>query len=108
MVTVTKKTLARRLHSDHGLPAEEAKTLVNLFFKTLTETIASGYSVKLAGLGNFMLREKKARLGRNPKTKEPFPISARTVVSFKPGGKLAEHVNAKRLDKRKKASKKMV
>jgi len=62
----------------------EAVKFVEDFFDTIANELATGNNVKIPGFGNFMLREKKARVGRNPRTGEEYPISARRVVTFKP------------------------
>ena len=81
--TVTKKDLTDHLVDTMGLTGKESKALVELFFDTICSTLAAGEAVKLAGFGNFMLREKRERPGRNPKTGEMIPITARRVVTFR-------------------------
>ncbi len=87
-MTITKTDLAEALHMEVGLNKREASDLVDAFFNNIKDVLASGRGVKLSGFGNFELRDKKARPGRNPKTLEEIPISARRVVAFKPGQKL--------------------
>jgi integration host factor subunit alpha len=70
----------------------ESKDIVELFFEELRIALAAGESVKLAGFGKFDLREKKERPGRNPKTGVEIPITARCVVTFRPGEKLRVRV----------------
>ena len=70
----------------------EARELVEIYFDELKEALSNGKQVKLSGFGNFDLRDKKERPGRNPKTGESIPISARRVVTFKPGQKLKNKV----------------
>ena len=81
--TVTKKDLTDHLVDTMGLSGKESKALVELFFNTMRSTLAAGEAVKLAGFGNFTLREKRARPGRNPRTAEMVQISARRVVTFR-------------------------
>lgn len=92
-VALTKAELAEALHEQVGLNKREAKELVDLFFDTLSDTLASGESVRLSGFGNFELRDKPQRPGRNPKTGEEIPITARRVVTFRPGQKLRLRVD---------------
>jgi integration host factor subunit alpha len=66
--------------------------MVEIFFEEIRETLESGEQVKLSGFGNFDLRQKSERPGRNPKTGEDIPISARKVVTFRPGQKLKSRV----------------
>ncbi len=93
-MALTKAELAERLFEDVGLNKREAKEFVDAFFDTLRDALADGQQVKLSGFGNFDLRKKNQRPGRNPKTGEEIPISARTVVTFRPGQKLKERVEA--------------
>jgi integration host factor subunit alpha len=65
-----------------------------MYFEELRASLAVGEQVKLSGFGNFDLRDKKERPGRNPKTGEEIPISARRVVTFRPGQKLKARVEA--------------
>ena len=75
-----------------GLNKKEARELVDLFFEEQEASLADGEQVKLSGFGNFDLRDKKERPGRNPKTGEEIPIPARRVVTFRPGQKLRARV----------------
>jgi len=76
------------------LNKREAKEFVDAWFEAIREALESGDHVKLSGFGNFQLRDKNQRPGRNPKTGEEIPISARRVVTFKPGQKLRARVEA--------------
>ena len=93
-MALTKARLAETLFEELGLNKREAKELVELFFEEIRNTLASGDDVKLSGFGNFVLRTKNQRPGRNPKTGEEIPISARRVVTFRPGQKLKARVEA--------------
>ena len=75
-----------------GLNKREAKELVDLFFEEVRMALEDGAQIKLSGFGNFDLRSKNQRPGRNPKTGEEIPISARRVVTFRPGQKLKARV----------------
>ncbi|GAB6043458.1 integration host factor subunit alpha [Endothiovibrio diazotrophicus] len=93
-MTLTKATMAERLFEELGLNKREAKELVEMFFEEIRTSLESGRQVKLSGFGNFDLREKNQRPGRNPKTGEEIPITARRVVTFRPGQKLKARVEA--------------
>ena len=80
--------LADLLFERLGLNKREARELVDLFFEEIRTALSTGEQVKLSGFGNFDLRDKRQRPGRNPKTGEEIPISARRVVTFRPGQKL--------------------
>jgi len=92
MAALTKADLVEMLYEDLGLNKREAKEIVELFFEEIKNSLASNEQVKLSGFGNFDLRDKNVRPGRNPKTGEEIPISARRVVTFKPGQKLKARV----------------
>lgn len=91
-MALTKADMAERLYEELGLNKREAKEIVEAFFEELRNSLESGEQVKLSGFGNFELRDKNQRPGRNPKTGEEVPISARRVVTFKPGQKLRGRV----------------
>lgn len=93
-MALTKSDMAERLFMNVGLNKREAKEFVDAFFETMRETLARGEQVKLSGFGNFDLRQKNQRPGRNPKTGEEIPISARRVVTFRQGQKLKVRVDA--------------
>ncbi len=93
-MALTKADLANRLHEEVGLNKREAKEFVDAWFEAIGIALESGEQVKLSGFGNFQLRDKNQRPGRNPKTGEEIPISARRVVTFKPGQKLRGRVEA--------------
>lgn len=89
---LTKAEMAERLFDEMGLNKREAKELVEQFFEEVRLSLESNEQVKLSGFGNFDLRDKKQRPGRNPKTGEEIPIQARRVVTFRPGQKLKSRV----------------
>lgn len=93
-MALTKAEMAERLFEEVGLNKREAKEFVDSFFDSLRHALEGGRQIKLSGFGNFDLRQKNQRPGRNPKTGEEIPISARTVVTFRPGQKLKERVEA--------------
>lgn len=92
--TLTKAAMADRLFEELGLNKREAKEIVELFFEEVRASLERNEQVKLSGFGNFDLRDKAERPGRNPKTGEEIPISARRVVTFRPGQKLRARVEA--------------
>lgn len=92
MNALTKAELAENLFETLGLNKREAKELVEHFFEEIRASLEKGECVKLSGFGNFNLRDKNQRPGRNPKTGEDIPISARRVVTFKAGHKLKSRV----------------
>ena len=87
-MALTKADFAAQLFDDLGLSKSVAKNLVELFFEEIKARLEHAESVKISGFGKFELRDKVARPGRNPKTGEEIPISARRVVTFKPGNLL--------------------
>jgi len=91
-MALTRKDMVESLFNELGLNKKEARELLNLFFEELEASLAVGEQVKLTGFGNFDLRDKKRRPGRNPKTGEDIPIPARRVVTFRPGQKLRARV----------------
>lgn len=93
-MALTKADMAERLFEEFGLNKREAKDLVEMFFEELRIALEKGQQIKLSGFGNFNLRTKNERPGRNPKTGEEIPISARRVVTFHPGQKLKARVEA--------------
>ena len=88
MTTLTKAELAEMLFDKVGLNKREAKDMVDSFFEIVRAALSEGESVKLSGFGNFQLRDKPQRPGRNPKTGEEIPITARRVVTFHASQKL--------------------
>lgn len=89
---LTKAEMAERLFDEMGLNKREAKELVEQFFEEIRLSLEDNEQVKLSGFGNFDLRDKRQRPGRNPKTGEEIPIQARRVVTFRPGQKLKSRV----------------
>lgn len=92
MTALTKAEMAERLSEQTSLNRREAKQLVEVFFDELSHFLISGDNVKLSGFGNFELRDKSPRPGRNPKTGEEIPITARRVVTFRAGQKFRQRV----------------
>ena len=92
MSALTKSEMEDKLFEELGLNKREAKELVEQFFEEIRICLENNEQVKLSGFGNFDLRDKRQRPGRNPKTGEAIPISARRVVTFRPGQKLKAKV----------------
>ena len=91
-MALTKADFAERLFDELGLNKRESKEMIELFFEKIKGSLETGEQVKISGFGKFELRDKNSRPGRNPKTGEEIPISARRVVTFRPGQKLKARV----------------
>ena len=81
--TVTRADLSEALHEEVGLPRQECAGLVERVLDLIVDRLEKGETVKLSGFGVFQVREKRARMGRNPKTGEPAAIHPRRVISFR-------------------------
>ncbi|MDG6778410.1 integration host factor subunit alpha [Thiomicrorhabdus sp. zzn3] len=92
-MTLTKADIAQTLSDTFGFNKRESKEIVEQFYDQISEVLVSGEQIKLSGFGNFELRDKSSRPGRNPRTGEDVPISARRVVTFKPGQKLRAQID---------------
>lgn len=90
---INKARLAQHLHDEMGLNKREAGDLVDLFFEGIKDALERGEPVKLYGFGNYVLRDKKSRPGRNPKTGIETTVKARRVVTFKLGVQLKARVD---------------
>ena len=93
-MTLTKSDIVEDLNNKIGLNKREAKELVDSVFETIKQTLINGEEVKVSGFGNFQLKDKPSRPGRNPRTGEDVEITARRVVTFKSGQKLKEKVKS--------------
>ena len=93
-MTITKNSLVNLLHDEVGLNKREAKEFIETFFEVIKLELENGNDVKISGFGNFNLRDKASRPGRNPKTGEDVTISERRVVTFKSGLKLRSKLEA--------------
>ena len=91
-MTVTKMELANTLFDELGLNKREAKEFVELFFEEIRSALENGDNVKFSGFGSFSVRDKPQRPGRNPKTGEEVPVSARRVVTYKASQKIKDRV----------------
>jgi len=89
-MTLTKANIVTLLREQLGLPKKDCLKIVNAYFEEISKGLERGEDIKIPKLGNFIVKHKKSRPGRNPKTGEPFNISDRNVVSFKASKKLRE------------------
>ena len=89
---LTKAQLAELLFEHIGLNKRESKDMIDAFFDLIAERLVEGEDVKISGFGNFQIRVKAPRPGRNPRTGEPIPIEARRAVTFHASHKLKEHI----------------
>lgn len=91
--TMTKADIVEKVYSKIGFSKKESSELVEMVFDALKTTIESGEKVKISGFGNFIVREKHERLGRNPQTGDQIKISARKVLTFRPSQVLRAILN---------------
>ncbi len=91
--TVTKADIVEKVYDKIGFSKKEASELVEMVFDTLKGVLENGEKVKISGFGNFSVREKNERIGRNPQTGEQIKISARRVLTFKPSQALKSVLN---------------
>ncbi|MFD0666145.1 integration host factor subunit alpha [Ramlibacter sp. MAHUQ-53] len=89
---LTKAQLAEMLFEQIGLNKRESKDMIDAFFDLVADSLVQGNDVKISGFGNFQIRTKAPRPGRNPRTGEPIPIEARRVVTFHASHKLKEMI----------------
>lgn len=92
-MALTKADIVESLFQKVGVSKKDAADLVELVFDQLKNSLANGRKVKISGFGNFVIREKSPRMGRNPQTGERIEISARRVLTFKPSQVLRSQVN---------------
>ena len=104
-MTLTKAELADLLFEQVGLNKREAKDMVEGFFEEIRTALERGDSVKLSGFGNFQLRDKPQRPGRNPKTGEEVPISPRRVMTFKASNVLKNRILKSHIARKAKTAK---
>ena len=89
-MTLTKANIVNLLREQLGLPKKDCLKIVNAYFEEISKGLEKGEEIKIPKLGNFVVKHKKSRPGRNPITGEPHKISDRNVVSFKASKKLRE------------------
>ena len=93
-MAMTKADIVEALYEKVGFSKKEAADLVELVFDTIKTTLSQGQKIKISGFGNFIVREKRSRVGRNPQTGESIEISARKVLTFRPSQVLRSEVNS--------------
>tara|TARA_B100001057_G_C22083152_1_gene656541 strand:- start:128 stop:439 length:312 start_codon:yes stop_codon:yes gene_type:complete len=93
--TTTRSTLSEAVFKNVGLSRNESANLVDSVFSEILVSLIKGDDVKISSFGTFVVREKKERIGRNPKTGEEVPITARSVVTFRASNVLKSKVNTK-------------
>lgn len=91
--TLTKADIAEKVHERVGFSKKESAEIVDLVLGIVKETLVNGEKIKISGFGNFAVREKKMRLGRNPQTGEALEISPRRVLTFRPSSILRKVIN---------------
>ncbi len=92
-MAMTKADIVEALYEKIGFSKKEAADLVELVFDTMKDRLAKGEKIKISGFGNFVVREKRSRVGRNPQTGQSIEISARRVLTFRPSQVLRAEVN---------------
>mgnify|MGYP001295573530 FL=1 len=93
--TTTRSTLSEAVFKNVGLSRNESATLVDSVFGEILKSLIQGSDVKISSFGTFVVRQKKERIGRNPKTGQEVPITARSVVTFRASNVLKSKVNSK-------------
>ena len=95
-MTMTKADIVEIIHQKIGFGRKESTEIVEQVFEIIQETLESGEKIKLSGFGNFVVRQKRPRRGRNPKSGDEIVISGRKVVTFKSGNVLRKALNQDR------------
>ena len=91
---MTKADIISEVFDKVGLPKQDAEELVEMILDTIKQTLKDGQTVKLSGFGNFVVRQKRSRKGRNPKTGDKVDVPAKRIPYFKPGKELKELINS--------------
>ena len=99
--TMTKADIVEKVYQKIGFSKKEASELVEMVFGQLKDVLCNGDKVKISGFGNFLVREKKSRVGRNPQTGNQITISARRVLTFRPSQVLKAMLNGEDYSKLK-------
>lgn len=94
-MSLTKADIVERVYKEAGFSKKEASDMVDLVFKVIKDTLSKGEKVKISGFGNFSIRDKATRVGRNPQTGDAMNISARRVLTFKPSQVLKEDITSR-------------
>lgn len=95
---LNRKDIVEQIHTDLGLAKKDVEAVVKKFEEKIASALSNGLHVKLQGFGNFELRDRAAKTGRNPQTGEPLEIPASTAPAFKPGKALKDAVNGTATD----------
>ncbi|MDO8527793.1 MAG: integration host factor subunit alpha [Deltaproteobacteria bacterium] len=90
---MTKADIIEQIYEKIGFSKKESSEIVELVFDTMKETLEKGEKIKISGFGNFVVRAKRPRIGRNPQTGEEIEISARRVLTFRPSQVLKQALN---------------
>ncbi len=93
MDVLTKIKIIEKLHNSIGLSRSECSSFLDAFFSKILHSLKEGENIKIANFGSFTIKNKNSRIGRNPKTKQEFTISARKVLKFKPSSTLINKIN---------------
>ncbi len=91
---MTKADIVETIHEKVGFSRKESAEIVDLVFDLMKATLESGDKIKISGFGNFLVRQKRSRKGRNPQTGDEIQISSRRVLTFKPSQVLRKSINA--------------
>ena|SRR3989338_8232774 len=91
--TITKADLVEQVYEKIGFSKKESSDLVELVFDLIKESLEAGQKIKVSGFGNFVVRQKKSRVGRNPQTGQSITITARKVLTFRPSQVLKNALN---------------
>ena len=94
-MSLTKADIVERMFREAGFSKKEGAELIDLVYKIIKDTLSKGEKVKISGFGNFTIRDKANRMGRNPQTGEAMEISARRVLTFRPSQVLKEDITAR-------------
>jgi integration host factor subunit alpha len=92
---MTKKDLVERIHTSTGISKKDSHDILETVFSIMKDTLETGEKIKIVGFGNFEVRKKKDRKGRNPQNGEAMTITARRILSFKPSTILKSAINGK-------------
>jgi len=90
---MTKAEIVEQIYEKIGFSKKESADIVEMVFDTMKDTLSKGEKIKISGFGNFVVRQKRSRVGRNPQTGESIEISARKVLTFRPSHVLKEALN---------------
>jgi integration host factor subunit alpha len=92
-VALTKIDIAEKIHDELEFTKKESIDILESFISLMKDTLKAGEDIKVSGFGNFEIKQKKDRIGRNPQTGESMTITSRRILTFKPSGKLRTAIN---------------